>query len=183
MACARIPDNFPILAAGTLQLREFRPDDAVSWLEYASDPLAIEGTSAELITEASVIAFGVDSLSVAFGAKTEIRWAISDPATDTLVGSIGFFHLDEQLRSAEIGYNLIRRFWGQGIATLTTTTVAAYGFEALGLRRIEATVLDTNPASMRVLEKVGFRREQTLVDFKVVRGEPRDFVLFARYAP
>ena len=59
---------------------------------------------------------------------------------------------------------------------------------ACGIRRsirerIQATVVDTNAASVRVLEKTGFAREGLLRGYRRVRGAPRDLWMYARLAP
>ncbi len=59
-------------------------------------------------------------------------------------------------KSGEIGYLLGRRHWGYGYGTETARALAAFGFEALGLRQIHATVSLDNSRSRRVLQKAGF---------------------------
>ena len=62
-------------------------------------------------------------------------------------------------RSAEVGYWLGEPFWGRGIATEILHAVTEYSFEYFDICRLEAGVFEWNPASMRVLEKVGYVRE------------------------
>ena len=62
----------------------------------------------------------------------------------------------------EIGYWIGRRYWGKGIATAALAAMSEYGFMALGLKKLRATVLAPNVASMRVLEKCGYVREGVL---------------------
>jgi [ribosomal protein S5]-alanine N-acetyltransferase len=76
------------------------------------------------------------------------------------VGGIGVMPLKGiYSKTGEFGYWLGEPYWGQGIATAAAKAVAAYAFESLDLERLEAGVFMWNPASMRVLEKVGFVRE------------------------
>ena len=76
------------------------------------------------------------------------------------VGGIGLtLGTDIFCRSAEIGYWLGEPFWGRGIATEAARAVTEYGFEYFDVCRLEAGVFEWNPASMRVLEKVGYVRE------------------------
>jgi [ribosomal protein S5]-alanine N-acetyltransferase len=55
-----------------------------------------------------------------------------------------------------------RPYWGRGYATEAAREVMRYGFGALGLARIFATAMSRNPASIRVLEKIGMREEGVL---------------------
>lgn len=78
---------------------------------------------------------------------------------DVLVGSCGIKHVDWRAGQGEIGYWIGVPFWGRGLATEAVRLVTTFGAEDLGLRRIVAEVLMTNPASARVLEKAGYRRD------------------------
>ena len=61
--------------------------------------------------------------------------------------------------SAEIGYWLGAEHWGRGYATEALIAASDYAFSELDLLRLEAGVFSSNPASARVLEKAGYRRE------------------------
>ena len=52
-----------------------------------------------------------------------------------------------------------REYWGQGLGTETTRLIVSYGFNHLGLHRIELTAYATNPAAIRAYEKAGFSHE------------------------
>jgi len=64
-------------------------------------------------------------------------------------------------------------------AFLGAGALPAIGSDGLALR-VQATVLDSNLASRRVLERAGFHAEGLLAAYRVVRGEPRDFWMYAR---
>lgn len=76
---------------------------------------------------------------------------------------IGWFVLTELDGGDEIelGFRLFPEFWGQGLATEGARALARHGFEAFDLPRLVAVARLENPASLRVLEKAGFRREGT----------------------
>jgi RimJ/RimL family protein N-acetyltransferase len=76
------------------------------------------------------------------------------------VGGIGFQRgHDVRSRSADFGYWLGETYWGRGIATDAGRLVVAYAFETFPLNRLQAQVKAWNPASARVLEKLGFTLE------------------------
>jgi RimJ/RimL family protein N-acetyltransferase len=79
------------------------------------------------------------------------------------VGGIGLVvgH-DVERFSAEVGYWLGEAVWGRGIATAAVLAVTEYGFGRLGLHRIFALPFSHNAASIRVLEKAGYRFEARL---------------------
>lgn len=57
---------------------------------------------------------------------------------------------------ATIGYSVVPAFWGQGFGTELAALLIEFATGTLGVREVRATTLDGNPASMRVLEKLGF---------------------------
>jgi ribosomal-protein-alanine N-acetyltransferase len=74
----------------------------------------------------------------------------------TPMGTIGLYNYSINHRRAEIGYDLLKEYWGLGIMSETVKAIVEYGFEELNLVRIEATVDSENIGSIRVLEKNGF---------------------------
>ena len=62
----------------------------------------------------------------------------------------------DQPSVATIGYSVLPAFWGQGFGTELAALLVDFATGALGVSEIRATTLDGNPASARVLEKLGF---------------------------
>ena len=80
-----------------------------------------------------------------------------------LIGSIGFGRRpDGQI---EFGYWIARAHWGRGYATEAGRAVLAMARDTLRLRRVHAGHFLDNPASGRVLEKLGFRATGAIVPF------------------
>lgn len=163
-----------------LRLRPIALADVDAWYAYLSRPQATEQTSWNLR--------GRDDLTAlvkwydADDPESGIRFAIVREADDRLVGTIGFHTISAPNCSAEIAYDVDPAFWGRGIATACCRAVTAWGFAARGWVRIQATVLETNTASLRVLEKCGFLLEGRLRSYRIVRGRPRDFLMLAAVA-
>jgi RimJ/RimL family protein N-acetyltransferase len=74
------------------------------------------------------------------------------------IGGIGL-RVDEQHQHAELGYWLGAPYWGQGYATAAAREMLRYGFEDLKLHRIFASHFKHNPASGKILRKLGMRHE------------------------
>jgi len=77
--------------------------------------------------------------------------------TGTVVGFCGLVHPGGQ-KLPELKYALLREHWGRGLAGEAANAMIAYGAMAFGMQRILSTVAPANAASIRVLEKAGFRR-------------------------
>lgn len=96
------------------------------------------------------------------------------------VGAIGFSPgIDVERFSAEIGYWLSEAYWGRGIATDALRLVTDELFARRMLLRLFALPFADNPASARVLEKVGYRREALLRSSGVKYGQVKDQLLYA----
>jgi [ribosomal protein S5]-alanine N-acetyltransferase len=74
------------------------------------------------------------------------------------IGGIGL-RVENQHQHAELGYWLGAPFWGHGYATEAAREILRYGFETLALHRIFASHFKHNPASGRVLKKIGMKYE------------------------
>ena len=97
------------------------------------------------------------------------------------VGGIGYtLHEDVERVSAEIGYWLGTSFWGRGIMTSALRALTGYAFEQHSdLRRIYAVPYAWSSASIRVLEKVGYRLEGRMRQSAIKDGRVTDQFLYA----
>ncbi len=102
------------------------------------------------------------------------RWAIIDKATSDFVGWTGLKY-EQELRTEfdyyDIGYRLRRKYWGQGIASVTAIESLRYGFEQLNLEEICGAAEIEHQVSNHILQKIGlkfteqFEFEGTSVNF------------------
>ena len=92
-----------------------------------------------------------------------------------LIGSISVERKDEGGKSiGEIGYMILTPFWSQGIGTEAVRQICTIAFQELALERIIGEVFPENLASARVLEKNGFRLEETKVGAVLKGGKAMD---------
>jgi len=98
----------------------------------------------------------------AMASGERLRFGIERLADQSLIGICTLFHLDPQCRSAEIGYGLLSDAWGQGYMHESLVALLGYGFNELGLNRVEADIDPRNARSAKSLERTGF-----------VKGGPR----------
>jgi RimJ/RimL family protein N-acetyltransferase len=89
---------------------------------------------------------------------SELRLGIILRETGALCGGVGL-RIDPDHRRAELGYWIGVPYWGNGYATEAASALVKYGFETLGLHRILASHVTHNPASGKVLRKIGMRHE------------------------
>jgi RimJ/RimL family protein N-acetyltransferase len=90
------------------------------------------------------------------------------------VGNVGLDAVVERWGKGEIGYLIEPDAWNQGYATDAVGTFVRYLFDELRFEKLVARVFETNPASARVLEKVGFEHEGTSRGHAFLDGERVD---------
>jgi ribosomal-protein-alanine N-acetyltransferase len=96
-----------------------------------------------------------------FQQREAVTFAVTLKDHGQLIGvaSLGF---NLRFRRGELGYWISKPYWNQGFATEASRAVIEFGFGSLGLHKIEATHLSRNPASGKVLQKMGFEQEGVL---------------------
>ena len=162
-------------------LRPLAVEDAADFLAHLSDPAVTEFMDIEplaAIEQAEAIIAWTQSIRV---AGTGVRWAIRGREDDVFVGSAGFNALvfDRGCRG-EIAYDVAPRFWGARVMDEVLPLLLGFGFDTLGLRRIEAMVTPGNDPSCRLLERHGFAREGLLRDYGYWKDRFWDQIVYAR---
>jgi ribosomal-protein-alanine N-acetyltransferase len=110
-------------------------------------------------------------------------FAILPGAEERMVGRIALSSIVRgPFQNAYLGYFVAEAEGGRGYATDAVRLTCAFAFEAVRLHRVQAAVMLDNPASMRVLEKAGFRREGLARRYLRIAGAWADHALFARTA-
>ena len=107
------------------------------------------------------------------------RWVIDEKAGARSVGQIAFFLVDTKNHFAEIEYCIGVDFQGKGYATEATRAVIEYGFQKMGLNKVQICHNARNPRSKRVIEKCGFTYEGTLRDYFLMDGEYVDRLYYS----
>ncbi len=152
----------PTLQTQRLTLRPFTLDDAPAVQKLAGDPAIADTTLniphpyADGMAEA-----WIKGQADAFARKGNYTYAITRRDDGILLGAIGLTQ-DQRHNRAEMGYWIGKLYWGQGYATEAARALLAYGFEALQLNKIYATYFKRNPASGRVMQKIGMTYEGLL---------------------
>ncbi|TCB99957.1 N-acetyltransferase [Micromonospora zingiberis] len=166
-----------------VRLRPFRLDDVADIVAGCADPLTqrfLDGLP-DPYTEADARRWVTEGAPAAFTAGGA-AYAVADPATDRLLGTVGLSHPVPQRRQAEIGYWVLPDARGRGVATAATRALAAYAFTS-GTERLELLTAVENAASQRVALAAGFRPEGVRRGAGAARGGGRrDLTVWVRLA-
>ena len=164
-----------VLRTSRLTLRPVRASDVDDVLAYASDPawsrflVALPTTYARADAEAYVAG------AVQLDRNVHASWGIEHEGH--VVGGIDVSFLHGH-RIGELGYGLAPRLWGQGLVVEAARAVVATAFTAYPhLVRIRATTDARNTQSLRVMDKLGMKREGLLRSNRWFRGELVDEIV------
>lgn len=169
----KIFSNMPTLYTERLSLRVMHPIDAEDMYDYAKRP---EVTKYLLWREHEDIYFTRDYLNYInrrYALGDFYDWAIIERESRKMIGTCGFTKIDVPNNSAEIGYVLNPDFHRRGFGSEAVKRVMKFGFEELGLNRIEARFMQGNEASLALMKSVGMTFEGYMRDLIFVKGSYR----------
>lgn len=170
----------PACGLRDFSLRQLEHSDVAAWYAYISLPNVIEHTSWDVTGPQDLTALCRDYESSA--PDSPCRFAVIADEVQQLAGTIGLVSISHRHRSAEIAYDFSPQYWGQGVATAMCSAVTRWAHSALSMTRVQATVLETNAASERVLQKCGYTYEGLLRSHRMIRGRPGNFKMYSRLA-
>lgn len=107
-----------------------------------------------------------------------IRWGIALKGERNIIGTVGFNNYIKNHR-ANIGYDLQQKYWNKGYITEALSAIIQFGFKELDINRIEAEVMQGNPGSDKVLEKLGFKKEGLLREWMLWDGIHYDMTMYS----
>jgi RimJ/RimL family protein N-acetyltransferase len=150
----------PIIETERLILRELLPTDVDGMFQLDSDPhvhtyLGNKPISSKQQAEDVIHFVRQQYIDNGIG-----RWAIVEKTTNTFIGWTGLKLVKEMtnkhINYYDLGYRLIRDYWGKGFATESASASLAYGFDTLKLNEVFAAADIENKGSNKVLKKLGF---------------------------
>jgi RimJ/RimL family protein N-acetyltransferase len=172
--------RFQPLVTERLTLRRLRADDAEAMFHYRSDPEVARYQGWDPGTLDDVAAF-IDTMAVV-RPNTPGTWfqlAICRSETDELIGDIGMHFPEGRDHEAEFGITLALNRQGAGFATEALTAALDYLFGPLGKHRVFGSADPQNEASLRLMERVGMRREAHFRESLWFKGAWADDVICA----
>ena len=175
--------SFPTLQTERLLLRELGPADAPALFEIHGNAQAMRWFGSDPLRSLAE----AEQLVEVFAAWRRLpnpgtRWGLERRADGALLGSCGLFQWNRAWRRCTLGYELAPAAQGQGLMAEALHAVLAWGFDpdaGMGLNRVEAMIHPHNKPSLRLVERLGFRREGLLREVAFWGGRHEDLEMHA----
>ncbi len=170
-------DHLPTLSASRVALRWVTEADVDPLYGIFSDPAVMRYWSTPPMSDISQARKLVADIHDGFRSRRLFQWGVARLKDDRIVGTCTLFAINGPQGRAEIGYALDSEYWGRGYMNEALTALVDFAFGQLAMRRLEADVDPRNAASIRAVERLGFRREGLLRERWKVDGELQDSVV------
>lgn len=171
---------FTKLEANRLILRRFADSDLPALFAYRNDPEVARYQSWSVTEQAGLKDFIQSQKSLQPGTPGEwFQFAIELKSTNELIGDCALKVGKENDHQGEIGFTLAGQHQGKGLAGEAVSALLDYAFTKLEFHRIIAITDCENTASIRLLERLGTRREGHFLQSIQNKGEWRDEYQYA----
>jgi ribosomal-protein-alanine N-acetyltransferase len=170
--------TFPELETKRLKLRQLEPDDAAAIFRIFADAEVTRFHDLDTFTDLEQAGRLIAKQDDRFEQMSGVRWGLARKMDGLVIGTCGYV-FNEAHASAGLGYELGRPYWRQGFMSEALRAVIRFGFERLGLNRIQALVMPGNAASASLLQSLGFQDEGLLREYAFFKGTFQDLHCFS----
>ncbi|RSD28430.1 GNAT family N-acetyltransferase [Mesobacillus subterraneus] len=112
-----------------------------------------------------------------FLADQSYEFAITDKKSGEVYGAIALSN-NQKFKHGELAYWVGEEYWGKGYATEAARAVVEFAFQEKKLHKVFARHFASNPASGKVLQKLGMKKEGLLIDHVIKEGQYEDLVYY-----
>ena len=160
----------PVLETERLILRPLTVSDAETvFTNWTSDIDVAKFMRWELHKNISETQEWLASEEELIESDTVYNWGFVLKETGELIGSGGLVYIESK-GMYELGYNIMKKYWGQGLATEAAQKIINFGKNELKQKQFYCCHAKDNPASGKVMTKVGFQYQQ---DWHILKLESR----------
>ena len=171
-------ENLPTINGGRIRLRRLTADDVDSLFSIFSDPEVMRYWSSTPLEDTKAAEKLLADIDDSFQKRVLFQWGIARQTDNYVIGTCTLYHIDTDNRRGEIGYALGSEHWRRGYMQEALTQLINFCFGSLNLHRLEADVDPKNNSSIKILERLGFRKEGYLRERWLVGGEVHDSLFY-----
>lgn len=179
MNIEKIYSDLPILETERLILRKITKEDIEDMYLYGSDEEVskyVTWNTHETIADTKDF---VEFVLNKYENKQVSPWGIEYKENGKFIGTIDFVWWQPNHKIAEMGYVISKDYWGKGLTTEVAKGLVKFGFEKMGLVRVQARCDVENIGSARVMEKAGMTFEGIIRKGIFVKGKHRDLKIYS----
>jgi len=170
--------TYPILETERLILRQLTPHDAEDLFEYFSQDQVMQYYDLETFKTLEDADNIISHFNNEFEKGKGFRWALELKYEKKVIGTCGYHNWHQEHFKAEIGYELNPAFWHQSYMKEAILPILTFGFEAMGLHRVEAFIDPANISSEKLLHSLHFKEEGMMRDYFFEKGKFVDAKIF-----
>ena len=155
-------DTFPELKSPRLKMSALSEQHVEQIYEMRRNHKVYRFMTEDLPNSLSSAKEYVKHVNDRFMRREQLMWAGELLDSGDFIGTSGFLNFDLQHGCAEFGGEMMPPFWGKNIAMEAMQAILNYGFQVIGLNRIETRVHPSNRGGIYLLEAAGFKKEGVL---------------------
>jgi len=172
-------EKFPELKTDRLLLRQVQYYDIKDMHRMRTDPEVMMHMDIEIPQSINDTQKKFEQEIESFSQGDSVYWAIILKSSNEFIGGAGYWRLIKEHYRAEIGYQLLPKYWRKGLSIEALKAIIQFGFKEMGLHSIEGNVNPKNIPSMKLLEKLGFEQEAYFKENFYFNGKFLDSIIFS----
>ncbi|MCM3005661.1 GNAT family N-acetyltransferase [Priestia koreensis] len=150
----------PMIETKRLILRKIEMNDARRMFDYIfSDRRVMDNLIKGPHKEISETIDRLTEITNHYVSENFCYWGIEMKESGELIGTIDLYNIDDGTENCEVGYNIGFNWWNQGYGLEALHAIVEFAFRFMNIHKISATHNIDNPASGRIMLKVGMKRE------------------------
>ncbi|MFC1947167.1 GNAT family N-acetyltransferase [Chloroflexota bacterium] len=176
--------EFPRLETDRIVLRELTDEDIYAMFPHYSDEEVWKYIDTYPAKDPREILEVINWGKYILGNNTGVLWGLFSKEDGSFIGEMNYAGrrdatIEGKIRRAEIGYNMVRKYWGKGLAAEALREIIRYTFDTTEIYRLEATIRPENTRSRNLASRMGFHEEGTLRDYILWDGKYWDMVMYS----
>lgn len=173
---------FPTFTTDRVLFRQLQPNDVYNVYQLFSDKDTMMFDGGRIMGNINEAFQFISVFSAYTPGSSFIRWALESRETGEFLGTGGFHKITPESRKGEIGGELLKKVWGEGIGREVLFGMTNYAFDQLKFNRITAMISPKNIGAQKIVEKMGYTKEGCLRDWEFWHGSFTDMNVYSLLA-
>lgn len=155
---------FPEIETKNLILRKMDYKDTYDIYQMRSDPSMNEFTDTKIDESKEETQSYIEKMNKGVDENKWIIWAIEHRQSKKAIGSISIWNINQEQKSAELGYGIIPEYQGKGFMKEALLNAVDYGFNVMNLKELDAYTEESNIKSIKLLKGCKFEEAHRVDD-------------------